>query len=107
MALFRLILKFAHDVDGGDDCIETFNSVLIEPLEVTPILQKKTQTNCIHFIHYFFQSLCCFQSMHNLPNKTVPFSKDPHDALACFGVFLSVFVLNTHKEIILVYTEYF
>lgn len=41
MALFRLILKFAHDVDGGDDCIETFKSVLIEPLEVTPILQKK------------------------------------------------------------------
>lgn len=52
MALFRLILKFAHDVDGGDDCIETFKSVLIEPLEVTPILQKKTkQTVYILFIN--------------------------------------------------------
>lgn len=119
MALFRLILKFAHDVDGGDDCIETFKSVLIEPLEVTPILQKKTkQTVYILFIIFFkvcvvFNRCITCRIRLNETNiwgggdQTVPFSKDLHDALACFGVFLSVFVLNTHKKIILVYTEYF
>lgn len=60
MALFRLILKFAHDVDGGDDCIETFKSVLIEPLEVTPILQQKKTNKLYTFYSLFFSQFVLF-----------------------------------------------